>query len=227
MILDLLTSTVLDCPTVAIRVILVTFFTGVLGMERSRKRRGAGIRTYIIVSLGAALTMMTSQFIYENIGNTDLSRLGAQVISGVGFIGAGTIIFTGFKQVKGITTAAGLWASACIGLAIGAGFLFGALCVWIMMLIIMVLLDKWESIYFSKSTHINFFIVFESFIDFRDFLKEAKKNNLDLKDVSIMKTETTKEVSANISLKSQKKIDHEVLIDQISRYQGVLLVDEI
>jgi len=227
MLNELIHSTDLTNATVAFRILVITLFAGGLGMERSRKRRGAGIRTYIIVSLGAALTMMTSQYIYENIGNTDLARLGAQVITGVGFIGAGTIIFTNFRQVKGITTAAGLWTSACIGLAVGAGFIFGAFCTWIMALDIMIVFDKWENEYFLRSRHINFFIVFESFKDLRSFLKDLKDRKMDLKDISIMKTGSTKEVSANIALKSEKACNHEKLIDELSSYEGILFVDEI
>ena len=142
--LDMTSLTAFNIP---LRLLLVVLFSGTLGWERTAKRRGAGIRTYIIVSLGAALTMMTSQFLKDYVadGYTDLSRLGAQVISGIGFIGAGTIMFNGFKQVKGITTAAGLWASACMGLAMGAGFVYGALIVWVLMFLVMTVLDTWEN----------------------------------------------------------------------------------
>lgn len=99
-----------------------------IGLDRSMKRRGAGIKTHVLVCLGSALVMMTGQFIQLNYeGTIDVARMGAQVISGVGFLGVGTIIVTGHNQVKGLTTAAGLWACACIGLAIGIGFVDGAL----------------------------------------------------------------------------------------------------
>ena len=109
------------------RLTLATICGGLVGLERVKKRRPAGFRTYMLVCLGAALTMLISQYLYKSGQTTDLSRLGAQVINGVGFLGAGTVIVTGRQQIKGLTTAAGLWASACMGLAIGAGFYFGAL----------------------------------------------------------------------------------------------------
>ena len=117
-----------------LRIILALLMGGLIGMERERKRRPAGFRTYMLVALGAALTVILSQYLDYMINNpwaeisasigvkTDASRFGAQVINGVGFLGAGTIIVTGRQEVKGLTTAAGLWASACMGLAIGAGF---------------------------------------------------------------------------------------------------------
>ena len=107
--------------SVLVRLALAVICGGLVGLERGRKRRPAGFRTHMLVCLGAAMTMLISQHLWLRGYTTDLSRLGAQVVSGIGFLGAGTILVTGRHQVKGLTTAAGLWASACIGLAIGAG----------------------------------------------------------------------------------------------------------
>ena len=85
---------------------------GVLGIERGRKKRPAGLRTYMLVCLGATLVMMTNAHIFAETGSGDMTRMGAQVVSGIGFLGAGTIITTGHNRVKGLTTAAGLWADA-------------------------------------------------------------------------------------------------------------------
>ena len=96
---------------------------GIIGIERSYKRRPAGFRTHILICIGAAITTLTSQYLYLNMHYfTDMARLGAQVVAGIGFIGAGTIIVTRDKRVKGLTTAAGLWAAAIIGLVCGAGY---------------------------------------------------------------------------------------------------------
>lgn len=121
--------------SVMFRLILAMVCGGMIGLERGRKRRPAGFRTYMLVCLGAALTMLLSQYEFAMVMGpwkdiavelgmkTDVSRFGAQVINGIGFLGAGTILVTGRQQVKGLTTAAGLWASACTGLAVGAGIL--------------------------------------------------------------------------------------------------------
>ena len=117
-----------------LRLAVAMFCGGAIGLERGKKRRPAGFRTHMLVCIGATLAMLVSQYlsmmettfwaalVSPNAPKTDLSRLGAQVINGIGFLGAGTIIVTGRQEVKGLTTAAGLWASACMGLAIGAGF---------------------------------------------------------------------------------------------------------
>ena len=124
----------LSTVSVVVRLVLSMLVGCMIGLERGRKKRPAGLRTYMIVCLGATLTMLTGQYmvymmdtswadIVQEIGvRTDIARLSAQVINGIGFLGAGTILVTSHQEVKGLTTAACLWASACIGLAIGAGF---------------------------------------------------------------------------------------------------------
>ena len=97
-----------------VRLALALLLGGILGIERGRKRRPAGLRTYMIVCMASALVMLTGEYIVEKYGTGDPARLGAQVISGIGFLGAGTIIITS-RQVKGLTTAAGLWGAACMG----------------------------------------------------------------------------------------------------------------
>ena len=115
-----------------IRILLAVLVGGLLGLERERRSSPAGFRTYMLVAIGSSMTVMLSQYLdlmlatqwrAAAVGAThDVSRFGAQVINGVGFLGAGTIILTGRRRIKGLTTAAGLWASACLGLAIGAGY---------------------------------------------------------------------------------------------------------
>ena len=113
--------------SVALRMVLACVCGGVIGIEREYKRRPAGFRTHILICLGAAMTTLTSQYLYLVMHyTTDVARLGAQVISGIGFIGAGTIIVTKRQRVKGLTTASGLWTVAIVGLAVGAGFYEGA-----------------------------------------------------------------------------------------------------
>ena len=130
--------------SVLLRLILASLFGGAIGVERSTKRHAAGFRTYILVCVGATIAMLVNQFTYLTFGGGDTSRLGAQVISGIGFLGAGTILITSRSQVKGLTTAAGLWASACVGLAIGAGFYTAAIATGILIITSLTLLPKVE-----------------------------------------------------------------------------------
>ena len=115
----------LSLLSITVRLLLTTVFAGTLGYERERHRQAAGFRTYIIVADAAALVMMTNLYIGDVFGSTDLVRMPASVITGLGFLGAGTILVTKSHEIKGLTTAAGLWAVSIIGTAIGAGFYTG------------------------------------------------------------------------------------------------------
>lgn len=114
--------------SVAFRLFLAVVIGGCIGMERGRHGRAAGLRTHILVCLGATLTTLLGLFVHYQLGfANDPLRMGAQVISGIGFLGVGTIMIRKGAQVKGLTTAAGLWATACVGLTVGAGFYVAAM----------------------------------------------------------------------------------------------------
>lgn len=133
----------LSLAALCLRMILAFVCGGFVGIEREYKRRPAGFRTHILICMGAAMTTLTSQYLYLEMNyQTDMARLGAQVVAGIGFIGAGSIIVTRRQRVKGLTTAAGLWATAIIGLAIGAGFYEGGIFTAVLILL--------AELYFSK-----------------------------------------------------------------------------
>ena len=113
----------LSLLSITVRLLLTTVFAGTLGYERERHRQAAGFRTYIIVADAAALVMMTNLYIGDVFGSTDLVRMPASVITGLGFLGAG-MIFVRNQTISGLTTAAGVWATAGIGMTIGAGLYF-------------------------------------------------------------------------------------------------------
>ena len=132
--------------TIIVRLVLAALFGGVIGLERGRQRRAAGLRTHILVCIGAALTATVGFFARDVLGTvgTDPLRISAQVISGIGFLGVGTILLKGRFQITGLTTAAGLWVTAAIGIALGAGFYEGALVAFLVTVITVMLLHKIE-----------------------------------------------------------------------------------
>lgn len=113
----------LSIGSMILRVILAMICGGTIGWDRQRSKHPAGMRTYMLVCLGACVVMITGEFLFWQYNTGDPARLGAQVISGIGFLGAGSIVVSGRSKIRGLTTAAGLWTSACIGLVIGTGFL--------------------------------------------------------------------------------------------------------
>ena len=132
---------------ILLKLLLAMVFGGIIGLEREIGNRPAGFRTHTLVCMGSVVVMMTSEFLITNYTSNppDPARLGAQVISGIGFLGAGTILKDG-SRVRGLTTAASLWVVACIGLAIGVGFYWGALAATLFSYITLVVLKKFENL---------------------------------------------------------------------------------
>ncbi len=130
---------------VAVKLALSVLLGGFIGIERERHGRAAGMRTHILVCIGAALTSLISIYVNEYMGGTgDSLRLSAQVISGIGFLGAGMIILRDNNVIVGLTTAAGVWTTSIIGIAIGYGFYAGAGIATACLLISTMLFSKFE-----------------------------------------------------------------------------------
>lgn len=148
-------NSVAICGRLALAILTGT----VIGIDRGLKRRGAGIKTHALVCLGSALVMLTSEYMSMNFEQkADLARLGAQVISGVGFLGVGTILVTEKQRVRGLTTAAGLWACACVGLAIGIGFVEGAVYTLVFIVVVLRLLNKIDIFYRNMRKYLIFIL---------------------------------------------------------------------
>lgn len=131
--------------SVFLKMMLSLVCGGIIGIEREYKRRSAGFRTHILICVGACMTTLTGQYLTLFMHyTTDMARLGAQVIAGIGFIGAGAIIRTPRRQVRGLTTSAGLWAVAITGLTFGAGFYEGGLIATALIFIVESVLSKFE-----------------------------------------------------------------------------------
>lgn len=142
----------LSTTEILLRISLACIFGGFIGLERESVNRPAGFRTHILVCVGSALTMLTGIFLFNTYScqsNLDPARLGAQVISGIGFLGAGTILREGLT-VKGLTTAASLWAIACIGIAIGSGFYMAAAITTALVFVILLFFTKFEAYFHRK-----------------------------------------------------------------------------
>ena len=219
---------------ICLRIGLAVLCGGIIGVERGRKNRPAGFRTYTLVCVGAALTMILSSYLvhidgFDNIIKTDFSRLGAQVINGIGFLGAGTIIITGKNQVKGMTTAAGLWASACMGLAIGAGFYIGAIVGCILIFLTVTLFGKLEYFITSRSRNISVYIEFEHADNITDIVERIKARGVRIFDVEISKAEqgTSKCPSAVLVMRLPKKLTHTGLVAEIAKVESVRIIEEL
>lgn len=126
------------------RALAAVVIGGLIGSERARHGRAAGMRTHILVCLGSCMTAMTSMFVHNCLGSGDVFRIPAQVVSGIGFLGAGMIILKSNNIITGLTTAAGVWTTATIGVALGYGYYVGAVVVTVLFLTTIVLFARFE-----------------------------------------------------------------------------------
>ncbi|MBQ9112746.1 MAG: MgtC/SapB family protein [Clostridia bacterium] len=224
-----------------IRVGVAMLCGGVIGIDRGRKRRPAGFRTYMLVCVGAAMTMILGAYLVSMMStvwaealpagqiNTDISRIGAQVINGIGFLGAGTIIVTGKQQVKGMTTAAGLWASACMGLSIGAGFYMAAFICCILIIITIVFFSRMERFILSRSRNINLFVEFENTDDLSAIVSTINENQVRIFDVEVTKAKYSDNhyPHAIFSLQLPKKTSHTVVMTALAKIETVRSLEEL
>ena len=149
--------------SIIVRLVLATLFGGIIGLERGKQGRAAGMRTHIFVCIGSALTLMIGLFGTNVLGLTgDPYRIAAQVISGIGFLGVGTILLKGRFQITGLTTAAGLWATATVGLALGAGFYEGAIITFVIAMLTVTVFHKIESKFVKRQTRFGIYVEINS-----------------------------------------------------------------
>lgn len=221
-------SDIADIRTILIRIILATIFAGALGFERSRKRHAAGLRTYILVCLGAATVMMLSDYLCKVYESTDAARLGAQVISGIGFLGAGSILITSKSRIKGLTTAAGLWAAACTGLAIGAGFYTLSIIATVAILLILSLLPGIEAIFRRRTQYFELHVELDDRSNLKDLVNFLR--SIDVQITSIDKNPAYIQSGLSVytmMLSSKEKHDHDRFISTIKNLDYVNYCEEI
>ena len=212
-----------------LRLALALICGGVLGIERGRKNRPAGFRTYMLVCVGATLVMTTNQYMMVFYQTGDPARLGAQVISGIGFLGAGTIIVTGRNRVKGLTTAAGLWADACVGLAIGVGFYSGAILGCAMIFVVMAVLHKLDDRVTGTTKVLSLYAEFQKLSDLGAFMEYVKEHGMKISEIEMTKSSSLDDVAVAVlmTLRLEKKRPHMEIIRLLHEVSGLVLIEEI
>ena len=209
---------------VVIRLLLACVLGGVIGYERESTNRPAGFRTHILVCVGSALVMITSQYIFERykgVTNIDPARLGAQVISGIGFLGAGTIIREG-ANVRGLTTAASLWAVSCVGIAAGIGFYEGAIISTVIIYITLILLKRTEK-HITKKRKLSVF-----YIQTEDMPGQIGtiggifgKYNVTIRNIEFINDDIGKEVLIKFLVRIPMDVSKEKIMDELQGIYGV------
>ena len=212
-----------------LRMLFAVICGGLIGIEREHKRRPAGFRTHILICLGASMTTLTSQYIYLQLDMfTDLTRLGARVIAGIGFIGAGTIIVTKRRQVKGLTTAAGLWASAIVGLAVGAGYFEAALIATAMILLVELVLSRFEWFLMSTARDIHLYVEYKENNSLELIDEYLRNRGILVSDLHITKSAGNQKLPCAIySLQLPRKMTHDRVMTALTEIAGVVSVEEL
>ena len=214
--------------SVFLRIFAAVFIGGILGLERGMKNRPAGFRTYMLVCVGACVIMLTNQYIHQVTSTGDPVRMGAQVVSGIGFLGAGTIIVTRRNQIKGLTTAAGLWSAAGVGLALGVGFYEAAVAGTIAVFVVMALLQKMDNKLHRKSKQLEAYIELKE-ISLGDFLRIMRESDIDISDVQREYEDVQNDgVRAYVAtLKGKQRQNHQELMEKVQAIPGVAFVEEL
>lgn len=215
--------------SVIVRLMLSTFAGALIGLERRVHGKSAGVKTFSLVCLGASLVMVTNEFLMDAYPGGDVARLGAQVISGVGFLGVGTIIITGRNYVKGLTTAASLWTTACLGIAFGSGYIAAGLIALLFVFLIMTVLSgigrKADA--YTPYIHLYLEVSKESGIEtLYDYVQEnefritsmdkQQKNALNDNDITLL-----------VEIDMHKRINHAQIIESLGKVDAVHYIEEV
>lgn len=209
-----------------LRVVVSMLLGGVIGLDRGMKHRGAGTKTITVVCLASTLVMLTEQYIQINFpGLANMNRLAAQVISGVGFIGVGTIIISKHR-VRGLTTAATLWASACVGLAVGIGFIEGGVLITAVMLISLHVLPFVERFATRHSRYCNVFLDLERSQDLHAVIQDLKQAGIAIDSMNMSENRGAGEdISVHLVLYAKKSMERTEIYDILTKSNKVTSVD--
>ncbi len=215
--------------SVLVRIVLAIVIGGVIGMERGMKNRPAGLRTYMLVCVGSCLIMMTNQYITQTTGCGDPSRLGAQVVSGIGFLGAGTIIVTRHNQIKGLTTAAGLWSAAGVGLALGIGFYEAALLAGLSIFLILTVLQRWDDKLRRNTKAAEIYLELSKSVSIGTFTRKLREMNLEIGNIQLEHDNALDQGVRGMvaTFQAKKHINHQALMDRIRTIDGVMYLEEL
>lgn len=215
--------------SVIVRVGLSVLIGGILGAERGIRNRPAGFMTYVLVCMGSTLVMLTNQYIAAVVPDTDPTRFGAQVISGIGFLGAGTIIVTRKDEIRGLTTAAGLWVAAGIGLAIGSGFYTGAIVGCLFCVFSLISLKRIDVYIKKHARSMEIYLEYNSAFSMRNLSQFTEKYGYELFDMQRGKVKTLKEDLGTLvfSIDLVKKRNHQEVLECLYSIEGVEYIQEI
>ena len=210
-----------------LRLLLALISGGIIGFERSMKGMDAGFRTHILVCMSSCAIMITNIHTYLFYGTGDPVRMPAQVISGIGFLGAGCILVTRQHRIKGVTTAAGIWTAACLGLCIGAGDYVIAVFVLVVALITMTLLKKVHTKINTKTKYMRFYMEIDSVDNVTNLMRHIRSKGIMTNDLEFIDNKQSTNIAIAISLQLKKAEPVEDVIADLEQLRGVNFAMEL
>ena len=214
---------------IILRIVTAFVLGGIIGLERGMKNRPAGLRTYMLVCVGSCLIMLTNQYIYQVFHTGDPVRMGAQVVSGIGFLGAGTIVVTRRNQIRGLTTAAGLWASAAIGLAVGIGFYEAAIVGGVLIFVILTGIHKWDNRLHKNSRMAEIYVEIFKTVSLGEFIQTVREMNAEVSGIQLENDSVDEDDRRGfiLTVKFKGKHDHLDFLADIRSIKGVAYLEEL
>lgn len=209
---------------IIMRLLIALIVGGLTGLERERSHQFAGFRTHILVSVGSCITSITSLslfFQYNSYSNIDPARLSAQVLSGVGFLGAGAILKTS-NGIRGLTTAAGIWATACIGIAVGYGYYILAISAWLFVMITLYILKNIDKMIFKKKQTI-FNIKTDNIEIISSIYEMFQRSQISVKNIEI--NSDTNNIKINLLTVHDRRIVLDEVIKELSKLKSIISID--
>lgn len=213
------------------RLVLAVLCGGLIGLEREVRRRSAGFRTHILICMGSAITILTNLYLYQVMHlYTDISRMGAQVIAGVSFVGAGTIIVTRSNRVKGLTTAAGLWTASIIGLACGAGYAECAIFATLMVMLAELVLIRIEYRFVKRSSEVNIYVEYSMPSTVQRLVRVLRAEKILMNDMEVNRmaeADGSYRYSAILTILLTRQELEQKIIQEFEQTDGVLAVEKL
>lgn len=226
--MELITGSDVSLISMTVRLLLAAVLGALVGVDRESSGQVAGVRTFSLVCLGSCLAMLTGEYLFTIYPKTDPSRIAAQVISGIGFLGVGTIVVTARRNVKGLTTAASLWVTAALGISIGAGLIWESLICFILIMVVVLILTPVSRYLDRTNRRVVMYLELdygEGIVAFFDFIQDSgySVHSMEkLTSASILKDD----IALRMVVDMKKRRDHTAFIKEIRELPYVHYVEE-
>ncbi|MCI6553379.1 MAG: MgtC/SapB family protein [Lachnospiraceae bacterium] len=215
------------CLSIAVRLTLAMVMGALIGYERASKKSTAGLRTFSIVCVSSALTMILNEYLVLTHGSGDITRLSAQVISGIGFLGVGSIILTSRNQIKGLTTAATLWSTAILGITIGAGMILPSIIAFSIMMFIITVLSHISRHLERYNRIITVYLEADKTTGLSQIIEALSAQGFEVLQLEKHKSSPEGDLMIQLDLNLKGKYLHSDIIYRLSQLESIHYIEEV